>query len=925
MPFELRAFSSPEPDRHRPFHVNVRMAGSLFAAAFLLVFAALVSAQSAAPSPDVWTADDIVMGEQASSFQISPAGRHAVWVKTVPNRAKDRNVTVLMLATLADGRELQLTRGTDGVSDPKWSPDGRFVSFSTSRKGDDAGKDASDSQLWLIDPFGGEPWKITDLQREISDYVWADPDTIIFSAEESPTLFEITNEKDDTRVVEDEAHASPVRLFKFSIGSKKVTRLTDNTDRISYFYLSPDAARAVTVHSQSLTYSYDNRVKPLVFLYDLRAGTRKQIFDGPQFNIDDIVWAKDGTGFYASNDYKKDPRFLWAVLTELYYFDLAKAQPVKVDLGWENGLTGSFAATGDGFVAMLANGVRNKIARYYREGSKWRREWITGEHASNIFRFAIGRDDRTFVYNYSTASTPSQWNRATLDGTSIASPLRITDINKAQQQKQIARTEIIHWKGALDEQVEGILYYPQNYQPGKRYPLMVMIHGGPTLVDSDAWKETYHYPHNLYTSRGAFVFAPNYHGSSNYGQKWSESIGRGKYYDLEIPDIEKGVDHLIAKGLVDPEKLGTMGWSNGSLLSIELTTRTNRYKAAGAGAGTVEWTSDWATAYFGASFNNYYFGASPLDDPQTYVRKSPFYRLNQVRTPTIIFFGENDTTVAPSQGWLHFRALQQTAKTDVKFILFPGEGHSLRKLSHQRRKLNEELAWFEKYLFRNAEKKNEALKPGSPLAAAFKLLVIKRSGRTYGETVGGRLIPEFVVHEGIEVGRFEVTRAQFAAFDPTYKFASGTENFPANNISFDQAERYAAWLSQLTGAAYRLPDAAEADVLYSTGSADENTLDHWAGYKINPDDAARLSPLIAKLPGPAPLLKEVGSFNGTGDEQLVFDLGGNVAEWVTAGPARQPEVRGGSADMPVDPKIRTRQPAAEYIGFRLVRAVPARR
>ena len=203
-----------------------------------------------------------------------------------------------------------------------------------------------------------------------------------------------------------------------------------------------------------------------------------------------------------------------------------------------------------------------------------------------------------------------------------------------------------------------------------------MIHGGPELVDYDAWRETDHYPHNLYTQRGAFVLAPNYHGSSNYGLKWAESIGKGSYYDLEVPDIEKGVDHLIGRGMVDAEKLGVLGWSNGSLLTIALTTYTTRYKAAGAGAGVVDWTSDWATAYFGASFDNYYFGASPLEDPQRYVQKSPFYKLNKGRgQPTIIFFGANDSTVAPSQGWMHYRALQQLGKTDVRFVMFPGEGH----------------------------------------------------------------------------------------------------------------------------------------------------------------------------------------------------------------------------------------------------------
>ena len=865
-----------------------------------------------------WTADDIVMSEQASNVQISPDCNWIVWVKSVPNKEKDKNFSNLILASLKEKKEIQLTRGTDGVSDPKWSPDGQFIAFSTSRKSEDSDEDAADSQLWLINPFGGEPWKISDFTREISDYVWADDDTIIFSAKEEPTFYEKSNEKEDAKVIEDEKHASPVRLFKFDLKSKEVTRLTDNKDRIDYFYLSPDASRVVTVHEQSLTYSYDNKVKPLVFLYDLETGGRKQIFSETKFNVDDVVWAKDGKGFYASSDFKKNPRYLWAVLTEMYYYDLEKAAPVKVNLDWENGLTGSFVATDNGFIALLANGVRNKIARYTKTGDSWRREWLTGEHASNIFRIALGKDDKTLLYNYSTASTPTQWYRGFLTNSQIESPMQITDINKNLQNKLIAKTEIVHWKGALDEEVEGILYYPQNYKAGVKYPLIVMIHGGPTLVDSDAWKETDHYPHNLYTSRGAFVFAPNYHGSSNYGQKWAESIENGKYYDLEVPDIEKGVDYLIAKGLVDKDKLGVMGWSNGSLLTIELTTRTNRFKAASAGAGVVDWTSDWATAYFGASFDNYYFGASPIENPERYVRKSPFYRLDKVKTPTIIFFGEKDTTVAPSQGWLHFRALQQLGNTDVKFVLFPGESHSFRKLSHQKRKIEEELAWFDKYLFKTGEEINEALKPDSPLAIALKLKTVKRVGNLYGQTLNGKLFPETVNYKNINVGRFEITRAQFAEFDANYKFAAGTENYPANDITFEQARKYCEWLSRLTNTNYRLPDENEAETIYANSGKNENTLDFWAGYSVNPDDAARLKTTIGKLGNDTPLLKEVGSFKGVGADELVFDLGGNVAEWVYS-QANKPEIFGGSADMPSDSKIKNRQPEAGYIGFRVIK------
>ncbi|MEW6212042.1 MAG: prolyl oligopeptidase family serine peptidase [Acidobacteriota bacterium] len=894
-------------------------------AALILLISSLALAFAQSVQTSKWTADDIILSEQAGGFQISPDGRWAVWVKTVADKEKDGRVSNLVLSSLTEKKDIELTRGTDSCSNPRWSTDGQLIAFITTRPNPKAKPSAPGKgprpQLWLINPFGGEPWPVTDFSRGVTSYEWADPDTIIFAAQEEAALHEntIKEKKDTSIVVEDEQHAPPRRLFKFSIKAKKYARLTDNADRIQSFALSPDGTKAVTIHDRSLRFVYDNKIKPVVFLYDLATGQGKQIFTEPRFNIGQIAWARDGKGFYATSAFTNHPEYVMATVTEMYYYDLAAGSPAKVDLGWENGLAGGFEITGDGFIAMLADGARNKIARYTRTGSAWQREWVTGERAQNIFSFKVGRDDKTFLFAHSTASSPGQWYRARLETARIDSAIQLTDINQHFKKKTIAKTEVIRWKGARDEEVEGILYYPHNYEAGKRYALVVMIHGGPAGADQDGWSESWAYPANMMCERGAFVLKPNYHGSSNYGLKWVESIGGGNYYDLEVPDIEKGVDSLIAKGLVDADRLGVMGWSNGSILTIALTVTTTRYKVAGAGAGDVEWASDWANAHFGAAFDNYYFGKSPLEDPQLYIRKSPFYRLDRVRTPTIIFFGTEDTNVPTQQGWMHYRALQQIGKTDVRFILFPGERHSPQKLVHQRRKLEEEIAWFDKHLFKTAKEENEAFKPDSPLAVALKLRNARADGLRYGVMKDGCLIPETVKHGELEMGRFEVTRAQWAEFDKSYRVEPGRENYPTSNITFEQAKAFCEWLSKKTGQTYRLMTEKEAESIYSS-SVQENTLDYWAGYAVNPDDAARLQQKLAEL-GAGALLKEVGSFKGAGADALVFDLGGNVAEWVIANDGSG-RAMGGSADIPADAKLRARKPALAYTGFRVVRGAP---
>lgn len=900
--------------------------------AAVLALAAAAQDDAAEKKVSSWKPEDMVMTESASQWRISPDGKWAVYVKSVADREKDSRPTNLFLTSLTEKKEIQLTRGTESHSQPRWAPGGELIAFVSARPRPNVKPDQARAQLWLMSPFGGEPWHLTEFERGIRGFEWVDDDTILFSAEEDPTLYEreIKQKKDDTRVVEDAENTPPVRLYRLAVKTRKVTRLTQNDDWIQSWTASSDGKFAVAVHRRSLAYQWDQKIPPVTFLHNLETGEARQILTEGRIRPFNMRWARDNSGFYVAYPFGNHPEFLNATITLLLFYDVASGQATPVSLDWGNGLASGLEVTSDGFLALLADGAYFRFARYTRSGDTWRAATVLGEHGRHVFGFAVSDDARTLVYNHSTASQPAQWFRASLDGARIGPPTQVTDLNAHLKNKVFARTELIRWTGALNETVEGMLHYPHDYQEGKRYPLILDIHGGPTGVDMDNWSDNWGSPLNLINQRGAFVLRPNYHGSGNYGLKWAESICCGKYYELEIPDMDAGVDYLIARGMVDPDRVATMGWSNGSILSIQLLVENpERYKVASVGAGDVEWISDWANVDFGHAFDKYYFGASPLEDPQLYIRKSPLFRLDRVKAPTLIFFGTEDRNVPTSQGWTHYRALYHLDQAPVRFLLFPGAAHSPQKLTHQVRKVSEEMAWFDRYFFKTEAKENPAFRKDSPLGMALRRKSITTSGTLYGEMhrpagVRGRaaqpvLIPEVVTRGALEIGRFEVTRAQYAAFDRNYRIEPGTENHPANGITFEQARAYAAWLSQLTGQMWRLPDEGEVAALY-TASAAENTLDYWAGYPINPDDAARLVSKIGQLGDGAPLLKAVGSFRGAGgeDEELVFDLGGNVAEWVVT-PGGAGKTLGGSADQPADAKLRTRAPAAAYIGFRIVR------
>ncbi len=917
-------------------------------AALLLALSLAASPLPAAPNaaaPAAWTVDDLLLAERVEAMLLCPDGKLAVWVKSAMDAENGKRASNLFLSRLDGGtgagpNEIQLTRGRDRNQDPRFSPDGQRIAFLSDRPRTEAKKGDGDNlartQLWLLSLAGGEPWCATRLERDVVDYAWQDAGNLIFAAEEDPAFLERDRKekKDTSQVVEDREHQPPVRLFRLDVESGKVRRLTENRDWIDLLEVSPDGRWAVTRNQQSLSFEYDNAVVPQTFLHDLSTGKATRILDGRLFP-GSVAWQPDSRGFYFTADYSSHPQYLSATVAWLHHFDLAagsnsggqgqapKSQALKsqqVALDWERGLApgAPVLPTADGFLALLADGVYSKPARYTRAAGGWRRAFLEGEHARNLWNWAATADGGRLVYEHSQANRPPQWLAARVAGSRIEGAAQLTRLNRGYEGKPLPSAEIVRFPGARGDEVEGILHYPVDYKQGERRPLVLAIHGGPAAADHDAWNERISKPMLLLQQKGAFVLEVNYHGSSDYGLEWVESIA-GHYYDLEIPDLEAGVDHLVARGLVDLKRLGTMGWSNGGILSAELITRSPRYRAASIGAADVEWISDWGNVDFGASFDNYYFGASPLDDPETYVRKSPFFRLGEVRTPTIVYTGTEDRNVPPSQSWSLFRALQQLGKVPVKLVLFPGEPHGLGQLAHQRRKVEEDLAWFDRYLFGAAPPASEALKPGSALDRLLARDRAARAGGRLGVKLAGILAPEIVPFRGLKIGRFEVTRAQYAAFEPKYEFLAGTDDYPVTGLDAEQAQRYTAWLSDRLKVTFRLPKESEV-ASFLEGAERGNTLDHWAGYPPTPAEAEALRFETRNLPVFAPLLSEAGRFDATG-EPPVFDLGGNAAEWVIGADGKG-KLLGGSADRPADPKG-SGEAGEAYRGFRVVLDSPA--
>jgi dipeptidyl aminopeptidase/acylaminoacyl peptidase len=909
--------------------------------AVALFIYAPVFAQATKDTTEQWTPEDIIHTEYLQNIQFSPDKSMVVWTKNRGVEKKDKFVNDIYLTRLnlqKDGtsrnesgnyKTIRLTNSDESDHSPLFSRDGETIYFLSSR---DDGK-----KLWSLSIYGGEAKEVHEFKDGIADLQWLSDSTLAFVSEEGKSLYEqeLEEMEDNTVVVEDSLHWDIKRVYAFDIKNKKIERLSENAYPVEAYSISRDGRWMVTALTMSPHFGIDAHPKPTYYLYDLQNDTHRQILEGMQ-TPGNFQFTQDNQGFYFSSVLSSDPQWTGAGISELYYYDLAKNTTRKVDLDWSRGIgEGGFEVGGNDVLVALANGPTEIMALYYRnEADNWTKlllDW--GSKNEHFSVQGVSQAGDRVVFEHSTASQLPRYyvadlslNAKTLRAGKIlpAGDQELVVLNKDLKEKKTARSEVFHWKGYNEEEVSGILFYPKNYEAGKKYPLVLSIHGGPAGADLDLWEDRWSTYPQIFTQKGAFVLKPNYHGSSNYGQTFVESI-KGHYYDLEMEDITKGITALSAKGLIDTAQMGVMGWSNGAILTTMLTVRyPDMFKVAAPGAGDVNWTSDYGTCEFGVQFDQSYFQGAPWDDQngktynENYILKSPLFELEKVKTPTIIFHGSEDRAVPRDQGWEYYRALQQAGKTNVRFLWFPEQPHGLQKITHQLRKMNEEIAWFDKYLFNTHEPENEAFKEDSPLALLLKKEKAACHESKYGIWKNDKLLPEVVVikKDSIAIGKFEVTHAQYQAFQSSHTFEAGKANYPITSISLKDAQGYVQWVSRQTGENYRLPNPKEARAFHDKvreDSSKENTLNYWAGYKITVDEIAMLQKKIKEAN--SSLIKEAGSFNPcTLGAAEVYDLGGNVAEYANDG-----TTYGYSAYDFADPNTGTVKAESAHIGFRVVK------
>jgi len=274
----------------------------------------------------------------------------------------------------------------------------------------------------------------------------------------------------------------------------------------------------------------------------------------------------------------------------------------------------------------------------------------------------------------------------------------LTTLSEQTKPLILGTREVISWKSSDGSLIEGVLIKPADFDPARKYPLLCVIHGGPTGVDRPVLltPDARYYPSDIWAARGALVLKVNYRGSAGYGEKFRKlnlrNLGVGDAWD-----VLSGVDYLVGKGWVDKSRVACMGWSQGGYISAFLTASSDRFVAISVGAGI----SDWATYYYNTDITPFtinYLGKNPVDDPEIYQKTSPISYIKNARTPTLIQHGELDRRVPIANAYELRQALEDKG-VRVEMIVYKGFGHGITKPKAMRAVMSHNLAWFNHYLW----------------------------------------------------------------------------------------------------------------------------------------------------------------------------------------------------------------------------------
>ena len=652
---------------------------------------------------------------------ISPDGRTIVYAVGSTDWANNSYDNELWMSRDSEA-SVQLTRtNKNSTSGARFTPDSRFVSFLADR--------GEKTQLFIISVFGGEAMQVTKDEDGINGYEWhPDGSKIVYvKAEQDSKKDKTLKERFGAFGVEGEEYKqNHLWLLNFHYDSIVLA------GQVPCYTTKVDSTKKDSIKKEAATKIKGQECFTLP--------VAKRLTEG-DFTVSGFAWNPDGKSIAFNR--QRNPLINSGITADIAAIDVATK---KMTIFISNP-TGDFFSrwSPDGKAFVYSSSLNDSTTFYFKNNrlfiydisSKTSREiaqdidenkFVVDWNKQGLFLGAFEKTKQK-VYTVDTKTGNTKSINIPLDLVGTASFSRNTEnialsgrnyanLNEIylwrlnQPLKKITNNsvqianwntpvnEVISWKSTDGAVIEGVLLKPKNYDAKKKYPLLIVIHGGPTGIDLPDPASGYVYPLMQWVEKGALVLRVNYRGSAGYGEKFRSlnvrNLGVGDMWD-----VMSGIDYLNKKGMIDTTKMGSMGWSQGGYISAFLTTNTNMFKAISVGAGI----SNWVTYYVNTDitpFTRQYLQATPWSDMDIYMKTSPMTNINKATTPTLIQHGEFDRRVPLANAYELYRGLQDKG-VPSKLIVYKGFGHGINKPKERLAAVWHNWQWFNKYIFGESE------------------------------------------------------------------------------------------------------------------------------------------------------------------------------------------------------------------------------
>jgi dipeptidyl aminopeptidase/acylaminoacyl peptidase len=691
----------------------------LFGAALVLLLSSPAWTQNTPKR--VITETDLYKFQWLADPQISPDGSQIAYTHVKVTAKRDGYDTALWVIATSGGNARQLTAGPRDTS-PRWSPDGRRIAFLRSVE-----KNAKPEppQIWVLPMTGGEPRPVTDLLKGASSPEWAPTGgTIAFLSTALPKDFDKKTGEDeeasDTRII---LHASyrfngtgylqydrPTHIWTVSAAENqtapgKPKQITSGPFAETDITWSPDGA-VLYFTSNRVQEPYYAAPDSNVYSVNPTGGAIKEVasIDGP---LRSITINSSGTSIAAvgfenvkpQRSYEQPDLFVAAVkggtarnLTARYDYDVAAGLTgdQKAPRGAPPSSSPVFSTDGRFLFTLAAEEGRTNIVRVEVETGKVDKV-TSGDH--DVSAFTMSSDGLKAA---ALISTPTNIGDLHVIDIKSGNVRRLTHVNEELfSQLRLTEPEMLWYKSFDGRRIQTWVQRPPDFDPGKKYPVILNIHGGPHA----AYGYTFDHEFQWMAAKGYIVLYPNPRGSTTYGQEFGNVI-QYKYPGDDLKDLMAGVDELIARGWADPDRLGITGGSGGGILTNWAITQTDRFKAAVAQRSIADWIGLWYTSDF-TLFTPRWFRGAPWEQEADFRARSPITFVSRIKTPLMLIEGDADLRTPPTAGGEQmFRALKYLRKPTA-MVQFPGESHELSrsgKPRHRVERLQHIVAWMDKYV-----------------------------------------------------------------------------------------------------------------------------------------------------------------------------------------------------------------------------------